>query len=128
MQSIDRPFRFTQGFYIAWAFLLCLTLPLLRWMDIGPWYSNIAFMLCIPFLATFAVYGPILFVGQIIHSGERGKIVARRFGGIVLTAILLFGGLLLSGYYTEGRARILAYFFAVASTAYLKLRPDRAGP
>ncbi|HTB84300.1 MAG TPA: hypothetical protein VK742_11650 [Candidatus Sulfotelmatobacter sp.] len=124
MEPIDRPFRVTWDFCVAWALLTLPTLALVlsnQW-DFGPWYSKIAFVIVVPFMATFFVYGPVLFIHQIIRSGSRGWFVARVFLAIFLVALLLFGGLYLSGFYTVGRARMLAFVFAGAATTFLSWR------
>jgi hypothetical protein len=127
MEPIDQPFRFTWDFCVVWALL---TVPALifvlsgRW-DIGPWYSDTAFIIVVPFIATFFVYGPVLFVRQIIQSGSHGRLVLRVFLSIVLVAALLFGGLYFSGFYTEWRARLLAGIFTAAATVYLSWRTEK---
>jgi hypothetical protein len=127
MEPIDRPFRFTWDFCVAW---LLLSIPALifvlsRWWNFGAWYSDAAFIIVVPFIATFFVYGPILFLRQIIRSGSRGWFVTRVFLAILLVAVLLFGGLYFSGFYTESRAQILAFFFVGAATVFLSWRTER---
>ena len=93
--------------------------------DFGPWYSEAAFLILAPLFATFVLYGPVLFARQVVPSGSRGWFVARVFLSIVLAAALLLGGLLASGFYTESRARIIAFVFVVAATVYLSWRLER---
>src|SRR6266480_4000089 len=97
MQPVDRPFRFTRDFCVVWALLVVPTFFLTRQHDFGTWYSNIAVLIVAPLFATFVLYGPVLFVRQVIRSGSRGWFVARVFLSIVLAAALLLGGLRLSG-------------------------------
>jgi len=78
-----------------------------------------------PLLATFVLYGPVLLFRQLIRSGSRGWFVARVFLSIVFVAALLFGGFLLSGFYTESRACILAFVFIIAAIVYLHWRQER---
>ena len=125
MQTIDRPFRFTLDFCVVWALLTVPAFLLTRRMDIGPWYSDCAFLIVVPLFATFALYGPGLLMRQFVRSGSRGWFVARVFLSVVLVAILLFGGLLVSGFYTESRSRILAFVFMAAATVYLNWRLKR---
>jgi len=101
------------------------TLPVTRRHDFGPWYSHAALLVVAPFLATFVLYGPVLFFRQVIRSGSRGWFVARVFFSIVFVAILLFGGLLLSGFYTESRVRIFAFVFISAAIVYLDWRQEK---
>jgi hypothetical protein len=127
MEPVDQQFRFTWDFGVAWALL---TIPALifvlsgRW-NFGAWYSDVAFIIVVPFIATFFVYGPVLFIRQIIRSGSRGWFVARVFLAILLVAVLVFGGLYFSGFYTESRAQILAFVFAAVATVFLSWRTER---
>lgn len=110
MKPIDQPFRFSRDFCIAWALLISPALYLVcsgAW-SFGPWYSQVAFVILVPFIATFFVYGPVLLARQIIRSGSRGWFVFRVFFSIVLVAALLLAGLYFSGLYTEWRARLLS--------------------
>src|SRR6266850_3863493 len=122
MQFVDRPFRFTWDFCVVWALLVVPTFFLTRLHDFGPWYSNIAVLIVAPFFATFVFYGPVLFVRQVIRSGPRGWFVARVFLSIVLAAAFLFGGLLLSGSYTQTKGDIFGFVFTAAATVYLNWR------
>jgi hypothetical protein len=67
----------------------------------------------------------VILVRQIFRSGSRGWFVTRMFLAILLVAVLLFGGLFLSGFYTESRARILAFIFAAAATVFLSWRTEQ---
>jgi len=122
MQPIDRPFRFTLDFCVVWALLAVPTFFLIRQWDVGPWYSRVAAIILLPLFATFVLYGPVLLARQIIRSGSRGWFVARVLLSILMVAALVFGGLWLSGYYSETRARILAYAFSAFATAWLHWR------
>jgi len=122
MQPVDRPFRFTRDFCVVWALLVVPTFFLTRQHDFGLWYSNIAVLIVAPLFATFVLYGPVLFVRQVIRSGSRGWFVARVFLSIVLAAALLLGGLRLSGSYTETKGQIFALVFTAAATVYLSWR------
>lgn len=125
MQTIDRPFRFTSDFCVVWALLVVPTFLLTHRSDFGPWYSYAGILILLPLFAAFVLYGPVLLVRQVIRSGSRGWFVARMFLAILLVAVLLFGGLFLSGFYTESRARILAFVFAAAATMFLSWRSER---
>src|SRR5438876_8166746 len=122
MQAVDRPFRFTRDFCVVWVLFVVPTFFLTRMRDLGPWYSEAAFLILAPLFATLVLYGPVLFARQVVRSGSRGWFVARVFLSIVLAAALLLGGLLASGFYTESRARIVAFVFMVAATVYLSWR------
>lgn len=127
MEPIDRPFRFTWDFCVAWALLAIPTLFFVlsgRW-DLGPWYSDFAFIMVVPFIATFFVYGPVMFVRQIIQSGSHGWFVFRVFTSIVLVASLLLAGMCFSGFYTEWRARLFAFSFTAAAVVYVSWRTER---
>ena len=122
MQVIDRPFRFTLDFCVAWALLTVPAFFLMRRADVGPWYSQAAAVTLLPLFATFVLYGPVLLARQIVRSGSRGWFVARVLLSIFIMAALLLGGLWVSGYYTEARARILAVVFSSTATAFLHWR------
>jgi hypothetical protein len=122
MQPIDRPFRFTLDFSVVWVLLAVPTFFLTRRIDMGPWFSQLAVLILLPLFATFVLYGPVLLARQIFRSGSRGWFVARVLLSILMFTVLLFGGLLLSGYYTEGRARIYAFACSGFATAYLNWR------
>ena len=125
MHTIDRPFRFTWDFCVVWMLLVVPTFFLTRRHDFGPWYSQASLLIVAPLLATFVLYGPVLLFRQVIRSGARGWFVARVFLSIVFVAALLLGGLLLSGFYTESRARMLAFVFIIAAIVYLHWRQER---
>ena len=109
-------------FGVVWALLAVPTFFLIRPADIGPWYSETAALILLPLFATFVLYGPVLLARQIICSGSHGWFVARVLLSIVMFALLLFGGLFLSGKYTETGARLLAFVFSAFATAYLHWR------
>jgi len=122
MQAIDRPFRFTRDFVFVGILLAIPTFFLIRRADVWPWYSQLAALVLLPLFATFVLYGPVLLTRQIFQSGSRGGFVARVFFSILMFAVLFFGGLWVSGYYTESRAQILAFTFSSVATAYLHSR------
>src|SRR2546430_2280153 len=89
MQPVDRPFRFTRDFCVVWALLVVPTFFLTRQHDFGLWCSNIAVLIVAPLFATFVLYGPVLFVRQVIRSGSRGWFVARVFLSIMKKSLAL---------------------------------------
>ena len=125
MQPIDKPFRFTWDFCVVWALLVVPVFLLTRHMDFHPWYSYAAILILLPLFSALVLYGPVLLVRQIFHSGSRGWFVARMFLAMLLVAVLLFGGLFLSGFYTESRARFLAFIFAATATIFLSWRTEQ---
>jgi hypothetical protein len=58
-------------------------------------------------------------------SGARGWFVARVLARVIVTALLLFGGFLLSRLYTEDRASLLGGVFAFAAIVYVNLKLRR---
>jgi hypothetical protein len=126
MQPIDRPFRFTRDFVVVWVLLAVPAFFVVRRSDIGPLFSQIAATIVLPLFAAFVLYGPVLLTRQILRSGSRGWFVAKVTLSILMFLGLLFGGLWISGYYTEARASILALAFLSFATAYLhwRLRDD----
>ena len=125
MEPIDRRFRFSRDFCVVWALLAVPVFFFLRERDVGPWYSEGAFLIVVPLFATFVLYGPVALVRQVIGSGSRGLFVAPVFVSIVVTAALLLCGLLISGFYSESRARAIAFVFTGAATVYLNWRLER---
>lgn len=125
MEPIDRPFRLTWDFCIAWALLVVPAFLLTRHMDFSPWYSYACLLILLPLFAAFVLYGPVLLARQIFRSGARGSYIARVFLAILLVAVLLFGGLYFSGFYTEGRAQIPAFFFMATATLFLSWRTEK---
>lgn len=128
MEPIDRPFRFTWDFCLVWALLVLPTFLITHGLDLGPWYSYGAILILLPLFATFALYGPILIARQVVRSGAHGSGVLRILISIILAAVLLFVGLFVSGFYSQGNARILAFFFVAAAVIYLHWRTDERKP
>jgi hypothetical protein len=124
MQPIDRPFRFGRDFCVVWALLAVPTFLLTRRMDLGPWYSYFGCIILISLFATFVLYGPVLLSRQIVRSGVHGWFVLRVLISILLVGVLLFVGLLVSGFYSRSNARILAFVFVAAAIVYLHWRTD----
>ena len=122
MNEIDKPFRFTWDFCIVWGFLAIPTAILTRRLDWGEWYSDTALVIIISLFATFALYGPVLLFRQVVRSGSRGRLAVRILLSLVLVGAVFFGGLVISGFYTEESARIVAFFFVAAATAFLNWR------
>ena len=123
MQPIDKPFRFTWDFCLVWAALAVAIFFIARRWDLGPWYSRVAFFIVGPFIATFFVYGPVLFVRQIIRSGSRGLFIARVFLTIVLVTALFFSILSFLGHGKDISA-VWALAVAGMATAYLHWKID----
>ena len=117
---------FTWDFCIVWALLEIPTLLLVStsyWEADQPWYSKCAFLIVVPFIGTFILYGPIMFIRQIMHSGSRGRFVLRVYLLIVLLVALFFGGLLIFGHHKD----ILGgwgFVTAGVATYYLHRRID----
>jgi len=126
MEPIDRPFRLTWDFCIVWALLAAATFLLTRRTDFNnPWYSYAAFLILLPLFATFVLYGPVLLARQIIRSGSRGRFIAQMLLALFLAAVMLFGALYFSGYYTESRAWLLVYLIWPLATVFLSWRMGR---
>jgi uncharacterized membrane protein YphA (DoxX/SURF4 family) len=124
MQPVDGPFRFTRDFCVVWALLVVPTFCLTPQQAMGPWYSEVAFLVLVPLFATFVLYGPVLLFQQIVGSGSRGRLVGRVLLSVVFVGPLLFGALLICGIYTEWSARAFAFFVTAAATAYLRWRVE----
>ena len=91
MNEIDQPFRPRWDFFLAWAIIEIVTLALTKpWHFDLPWYSIVAYSLVVPFILTICLYGPILFIRQIISSGEKGKQVL----SIFLQAVMIVAAVL----------------------------------
>jgi hypothetical protein len=128
MEPIDKPFRFTWDFCVVWAFLVVPTFLLTHNLDLGPWYSYGGILILLPLFATFVLYGPILVARQAVRSGTHGRLVFRSLISIILAAVLLFFGLLGSGFYSRSNARIIAFLFIIAAIVYLHWRTDEREP
>src|SRR5271170_2663817 len=125
MEPIDKPFRFTWDFCVVWGLLVSPIYLMTRQIrGDTPWYSFGVFIIMLSLIVTFLIYGPVLLARQIIHSGAHGRLVLRILISIVLTAILLFLGLIVSGLYSSGAARTFAFFFIVVAIVYLHWRTD----
>jgi hypothetical protein len=126
VEPIDRPFRLTWDFCIVWVLLEIPTLLLIstgHWEADQPWYSKCAFLIVIPFIVTFILYGPIMFTRQIICSGSRGRFVLRVYLSIVLMATLFFGGLFIFGHHKNISERCV-FAATAAAILYLHCRID----
>jgi hypothetical protein len=104
---------------------LALAYIAVRRLDVGPWYSEAALLIVIPFLLTFVVYGPVMFLQAAMASGARGYFVAQVLARVLATALVLFGGLLLSGLYTEDRAGQLGGVFVAVALVYVNFKLRR---
>lgn len=124
MEPIDRPFRFSWDFCLVWAFLVVPTFVLTHGLDLGPWYSYGGILILLSLFATLALYGPVLVARQVVRSGAHGALVLRALISIILTAILLFVALYVTGFYSQGSARILAFVFVAIAIVYLHWRTD----
>ena len=124
MEPIDKPFRFTWDFCVVWAILVVPTFLLTHKLDLGPWYSYGSILILLPLFATFILYGPVLVARLVVRSGAHGRLVLRVLISIILAAALLFVGLYVSGFYSRGNARTLAFFFVAAAIVYLHWRTD----
>lgn len=125
MQEIDRPFRFTWEFVGIWTLLAIPATWLVASAKIRPWYSAIALAILVALFSTFVIYGPVLLWRQVIHSGTRGRLALRTLLSLICVGTVLFVGLLLSGFYTEGRAQILGFLFSGLATAYLNWKMEK---
>jgi hypothetical protein len=107
MEEIDRPFRPQWDFLVVWAFLtlgavLYQVIYHGRYIDEGdPWWSKIAFLIVVPLIATFFVYGPILFIRQIVRSGARGRFVFRAWLTVCVSIAIAAAVLYWSGIYSD---------------------------
>ena len=124
MQPIDRPFRFSLDFYIVWLVLAVPTFFLARrWDTLHAVWSSCILTVLLSLFATFFIYGPVLLVRQIIHSGSRGWFVVRVAITIVLSVALFFFAFSISGH---GRDIPLPLVFIASGVAtfYLHWRTD----
>jgi len=125
MEAVDRPFRFTWDFCLVWALLAVPVYFLALHFELDPWYSVCAFTVVGSLLAVFVIYGPVLFMRQVIRSGSRGWFIFRTFLAIVVTTLMLLAVLVVSGYYTEAGGHLLAFGFGAAATAFLSWRTEK---
>ncbi|MCX7007850.1 MAG: hypothetical protein NTY53_11495 [Kiritimatiellaeota bacterium] len=91
MEEIDKPFRLSADFVVAWILIAIATCLITHpWKFDLPLYSIISYVLVVPFLFTFVIYGPVLLMRQVLRSGRRGWFV----GGVFLQIIVAIGCLL----------------------------------
>lgn len=98
MNPIDQEFRPKRDFFVAW-FLIAIAAVIIGrpWSFDLPWFSKVAWILAVPFILTFFIYGPVLLVREFIHSGTRGWLVFKTFLAVILGAGLILGVLHLAG-------------------------------
>ena len=98
MQPIDRPFRPSWDFFVAWLLFALATFWMIRQMMTDqPWYAFCALIIILSLFATIILYGPVLLARQIIRSGSRGWFVARVLVSILLAAVIFAAVLLFTG-------------------------------
>jgi hypothetical protein len=118
MEEIDKPFRPTKGFMAVWAILTVVVLIFHKALvnsDL-PWYSIVSFIVVVPFLATFFVWGPIMFLWQVRSSGSRGRFVFRMW----LLTIAITAGITAILYFTVNEQ--VAEFFLTGAYGYVFFR------
>lgn len=98
MRPIDQEFRPRKDFFVAWFLIAVVAVIIGRpWSFDLPWFSKVAWILVVPFILTFFIYGPALLARQIIHSGTRGWFVFRTALAVIVGAALILGTLHLAG-------------------------------
>jgi hypothetical protein len=112
MEEIDKPFRPRWDFILVWA-ILAISIFIYRdkFNDGLPWYSVMAFVIVVPFILTFFVYGPMLLVRQVIKSGSRGRFVLADFFLLLGPAIVICGVLLITGYDRVAKGMVFPLLF-----------------
>jgi cation transport ATPase len=122
MKPIDAQFRPKIDFFVAWFMIALAAVTFARpWNDGLPWYSTVAWILVVPFILTFFIYGPILLMRQVIRSGSRGWFVLRTFVSISLVAALILGVVfIISGKKSSDAGHIAAVALVYASITYLR--------
>ena len=122
MREIDKPFRPGWDFLAVWAILAVPGVKYAIRVIGSPWYSVAAFAVVVPFLGTFLIYGPVLFIKQIVRSGSRGRLVGRVFASIIACLALLYGGLYLTGNENIMRDPVFLILVPAVATVYLNAR------
>ncbi|MBC2593090.1 hypothetical protein H5P28_02335 [Ruficoccus amylovorans] len=98
MNRLEKPFRLTKEFFIAWLVLALPTLWLVRpWDWELPLYSRLAGMVFLPFAVTIVFYCPALFILWALGDGPQGRRVLLTFlivmvAAGVTTAVLAVNG------------------------------------
>lgn len=123
MEEIDRQFRPGKDFMVAWVLVAAATVAIFQpWRFDLPWFSQVAFAVVIPFLATFAVYGPVLLIRQAKRSGARGKLVLSAYVETVfITAVMLVVSRFVI-FRDHELSPILVLLISVGAIAYLNVR------
>ena len=79
----------------------------------------------IPFIATFAVYGPILLLRQATNSGARGRFWLLHFPIVFGPAVMVCGILILTGHDHLARATVFPILLAGIVSAAVLQHPRR---
>ena len=124
--SLDKPFRFTAGFWVAFAVLAIPTLRLAQpWHWELPVISKIAGTVFIPFAAVVVCYCPVMFVMAVIQGGKEGKEIASAFIGAIAGAAVF----LCAVWIVYGFDRLPSWLaipaVLIASAIYSRRKPSR---
>ena len=126
MDEIDKPFRPKWDFFLVW---VTLATPVFIFRDKFnqglPWYSVVSFVVVVPFILTFFIYGPVLFLRQVIKSGERGWFWLRCVLVVFMPSVLGCGLLLVAG--QDKVANVVVWPLLFLGIALSFLLPDKYG-
>jgi hypothetical protein len=126
MSPIDQEFRPKKDFFVAWFLIAVAAVAIGRpWSFDLPRFSKVAWILVVPFILTFFIYGPVLLARQIIHSGTRGWLVFRTFMAVILGAGLILGVLHLAGLQGSAFAQIVEVGVTAFAIIVLDMRTGK---
>ena len=123
MKPIDQQFRPKKDFFVAWFLIAVAMIAFARpWSFDEPWFSKVAWILVVPFIGTFFIYGPVMVVRQVVQSGSHGWLVLRTFLSVVLGIALILVAMHIAGLETSSVGRLVPLVLPAIAIIYLNLR------
>ena len=123
MKPIDAQFRPKMDFFVAWFLIALASVTFAQpWNDGLPWFSTVAWILVVPFILTFFIYGPILLMREVIRSGSRGWLVFREFLSITLALVIYTGAVLITGKNSASSGHLSGFALTWIAINYLNRR------
>ena len=123
MKPIDQQFRPKKDFLVAWFLIAVAMIAFARpWGFDEPWYSTVAWILVVPFIGTFFIYGPVMLVRQVVRSGSHGWLVLQTFLSVVLGMALILVVIHFAGLETSSVGSLVPLVLPAVAIIYLNLR------
>lgn len=126
--SLDKPFRFTLDFWIAFTVLAVPTLWLSRpWSWDLPIVSKVSGLVFLPIAAVIVCYCPVLFAMALLRGGREERKVASAWVGAVAGAVV-FLGLVWSIYGFDGLPSFIAIPAVLIANFIYTVAAPKPGP